>query len=570
MERQQDREPLGAQQPVPLVQILPDGRLAYVSVVVGSMGIAPPQPLAAHTSAQDLTGKRDRWALIVKIAGALMLIGGIIGLVARGCTAGENRGHTWAFWGMALGIDLLMILTGILGLKAGRQKTSQAARRYKRFLIFFAIVYVLVTGAATFCFAKHEFKHINKYHNGGENRFYTEENWGNDPMEEVNNLRPGEEETGGRPDREGRTIPPYTPSEGEDGWEAGNASNPDEILVGESEFPKNWRHHPKRHDRPEGENTPEWGPRRHRDRSESEEEGESRRHRDGPEDQEEGHRRRRDRPESEEQREGEHRRHRDRSEDQEGGHRRRHPEEGHNRPPRPHDRDDRPRPPQERDDFPEPREEDYFPEAPSDLPTTTAELPPNTVDETVTTAVMPTEPCPSGEEENRVEDASLLGKHKKEKKEKKEDGRRGYGHKDEMPKWSKKDLKRGMMVGMGVAVLLTIGLCSCCVFCACRLVKYSESYEALFPRQSPAPQYSFYYPQPAPYAYHQVPQPPQAHQAPPAQVYQQAPPAQAYQHAPQAQAFQQMPQVVQAVPVNQASLYPNLAPMGVSFPPRAS
>ena len=502
MERQQDREPLGAQQPIPLVQILPDGRLAYVNLAVAPMGIAPPQPLAAHTSAQDLTGKRDRWALIVKIAGALMLIGGVIGLVARACTVGENRGHRWAFWGVALGVDLLMILTGILGLKAGRQKTSMAARRYKRFLIFFAIVYVLVTGAATICFAKHEFKHLKQHHNGGGYRYNTEgtrdmpppmdyiDGWP-ESMEQDSTMIPGGEETRGRPDREGRTIPPYTPSEGEDGWESGNASSPAEMPTEESEILKHPRNHPKRHDRPEGENQPE-----------------------------EGHR-------------------------------------------RPHDRDEHRRPP---------HDSDNFPEAPRDLPTTSAEFPPTTASET-TTAVMPTEPAFLGEEENQVEDASLQGRNKKEKKEKKEDGRDGYGHKDEMPKWSKKDLKRGMIVGMGVAMLLTVGLCSCCVFCACRLVKYSESYEALFPRQSPAPQYSFYYPQPAPYAYQQVPQPSQAPQASPAQAYQQVPqgpPAQVYQQVPQAQAYQQMPQVVQAVPVNHANLYPNLAPMGVSFPPRAS
>ena len=509
MERQQDREPLGAQQPIPLVQILPDGRLAYVSLGVAPGAIAQPQPLAAHVSAQDLTGKRDRWALIVKIAGLLMLIGGILGIVARGCTAGENRGHTWAFWGVALGIDILMVITGILGLKAGRQKTAAAARRYKRFLIFFALVYILATGAMTFCFAKHEFKHINKHHGGGyrgsnyagENSMlpeeYTQEV--DKAMEQVDNLR-STGEARGRPDREGRTIPPYVPTEGEDGWQPESTPIPEENSVEESEFAKQWGKHPRHHDHPEH---------------------------------------------------------------QENDHRR-HPRPNHDKddhPRHPHDKDDHPRPPHDQDDYPRhPRDGDYFPEPPHNIPRP-SENNPASADETVTT-----EPAFLGEE-SLPEDPNLQSKHKKDKKEKKEEGREGYGHKDEMPKWNKKELKRAMMVGMGVAVLLTVGLCSCCVFCAYRLVKYTEGYEAMFPRQIPAPQLSYYYPQqaqayapyPYPYPYAQVPQAAQAPQAP-----------QHASQAPQAQVFQQMPQVVQAVPVNQANLYPNLAPMGVSFPPRAS
>lgn len=490
MERQQDREPLGAQQPIPLVQILPDGRLAYVSMGVAPGAIAPPQPLAAHVSAQDLTGKRDRWALIVKIAGVLMLIGGILGVVARGCTAGENRGHTWAFWGVALGIDILMMIAGILGLKAGRQKTAVAARRYKRFLIFFALVYVLATGAITFCVAKHELKHINKQH-GGRGSYYADVN--TMLPEEYEQEAMDQGEARGRPDREGRPIPPYVPTEGEDGWQPENSPMAEENSVEESEFAKQWGKHSRRHDRPEGEE----GSKRHHDRT----------------------------------------------------------EKNCNR------RD--PRPPHHEDS---PRDTDYFPEPPQNTPRPSENSPVNT-EETVTTEVMPAEPS-FMEEDCLPEDSNLQSKHKKDKKdkkEKKEEGRKGYGHKDEMPKWSKKELKRAMMVGMGVAVLLTVGLCSCCVFCAYRLVKYTESYEAMFPRQIPAPQFSYYYPQqaqayaPYPYPYAQVPQGAQPPQAP-----QHAP------QAPQAHVYPQMPQVVQAVPVNQANLYPNLAPMGVSFPPRAS
>lgn len=633
MERQQEREPLGAQQPIPLVQILPDGRLAYVSMPVMPSSVAPPQPFAAHLAAQDLTGKRDRWATIVKIAGILMLLGGILGVLARVCTVGEMHGHKkWGLWSAALVMDVLLILTGVLGIRAGRNKTANSARSYKRFLIFFAILYVVVTGVACFVCMKHELKRIHKNENH-QYRYYTDgdrdlmlpEDYAralDKAMEQVHDLR--------------AQMQPH-PVDIDPNPMTGPASEP------ESDLPKKWKRH---HFDEEERNRPERGHRRRHDRSEDEhrprhdwEDNEDQENWGPREDREDRRGRRHD---------GERRKRHDWEENEDQGNwgpredredrrGRRHDGERRKR----HDKDDRPRhdrdehsPRRDRDEYPQPptpRDNEYPippPFTPGDMPPppfTPGDMPPPPFDPSemppppFNSEEMPPPPFTPGEMPNfeppfnpeemppppfnpsempnfeppfnpdemphppfdpsempnfepsedmptltgeepgfmpEPRDPSIDTKHKKDKKNKKDkedkdDGRSGYGHRDEMPKWSKEDLIHGMMVMVGVGVLLTAAMCSCCVFCAHRLVKHAENYEAMFPRPAPPPQFSYVYPQQpqmqVPY-YYPVPQ------APPQPVQPQMP---------------AMP-VVQAVPVSHANLYPNLAPMGVSIPHRSS
>ena len=166
MERQLSREPT---QPIPLLQTLPNGQLAYISLPIPSAAGAPTQPLAAHTSVKDLTGKRDLWALIVQIAGVLMLIGGSISVLVKVCAIDEIRApHQFAFWAVSFVTSVLMLAAGVLGVQAGTQKTAETAQRYQNFLLFFAVLFVLVTGSAICFFMHHELRHMDKHQERNE------------------------------------------------------------------------------------------------------------------------------------------------------------------------------------------------------------------------------------------------------------------------------------------------------------------------------------------------------------------------------------------------------------------
>lgn len=160
MKRQEDSE---LAQSLPLVQVPSDDWLSYVNVPMAYVAAAPLQPLAAHMSIQDLTRKRDRWALIVEIAGALMLVGGTIGVIWKiYAIGGLWEPHQFAFWVLVLTMNVLMLVAGVLGVVAGRRKTAETAQIYMSFLLFFAVVYVLVSGASICFLTESELRHSGK------------------------------------------------------------------------------------------------------------------------------------------------------------------------------------------------------------------------------------------------------------------------------------------------------------------------------------------------------------------------------------------------------------------------
>ena len=160
MERQEDSE---LAQSLPLVQVPSADWLSYINVPVVYAAAAPLQPFAAHLSIQDLTRKRDRWALIVEIAGALMLVGGTMGVIWKICAVGGLwKYHQFAFWVLVLTMNLLTVTAGVLGVRAGRRKTAETAQMYMNFLLFFAVVYVLMSGASICFFTERELRHSGK------------------------------------------------------------------------------------------------------------------------------------------------------------------------------------------------------------------------------------------------------------------------------------------------------------------------------------------------------------------------------------------------------------------------
>ena len=446
MQGNQEREPLAGPQPIPLIQILPDGRLAYVTLPMASLpqvsapNYPAPQPvsqpqMSSTQNAGEIKASRDRWGCIIKTMGILMLLLALFGLVTRVCMAHKMRRKSqWCLWWIGLAVFLLMLLTAILGIRAGAKKTSRAAMCYLRFLVFFAVVFVIALVAASMLCIKMGEKHWNNRNkNWDQGTDYMEE----DQMPPMDAPMPC-------------GMPPQPPQPAEPGNVSVTTVEHGNVVVTTTEVVAN-----------------------------------------------------------------------------------------------------------------------------TATPTVVGTATPAVVGATTSTVVgTATTTEAVGNSANVTEEAPVVkdfpappegemgpeptetypnfdpieGRSRSGKKEK-------YGDRDEH-RWTKEEVKEGMMLGMFVVVLLTMGLCCSCVFCALRLVKYSTSYEALFPRESAVPQFNYVHRQPM--------QPMQA--MPPMQQMQ---PMQMMQPQVEMHHYQAAaPQVVQAVPLGQAGLYPNLAPIGsaVQYP----
>lgn len=160
MEREDDCE---LAQSLPLGEVPSNDWLPYISMSRAYTAAAPLQPFAAHISHQDLTRKRDRWALIVETAGALMIVGGTIGVILKICEVGRLwEYHQFALWVLVLTMNMLMLTAGVLGVCAGRRKTAETAQMYLHFLLFFSVMYVLVSGASICFYTERELRHSDK------------------------------------------------------------------------------------------------------------------------------------------------------------------------------------------------------------------------------------------------------------------------------------------------------------------------------------------------------------------------------------------------------------------------
>lgn len=124
---------------------LPNGHIPYLGLSMPSSLHSQGYDSSLAVTERQYVGKqREKWAKVVLVTGLVMLVVAWLGLAGHVLILRKTiHKRRWAAWGIGVGMCGMIIVVGLLAIRAGVKKTSSAALLYLRLLVLFTLLFVI-------------------------------------------------------------------------------------------------------------------------------------------------------------------------------------------------------------------------------------------------------------------------------------------------------------------------------------------------------------------------------------------------------------------------------------------
>lgn len=150
--------------PTSLLHSLPTGHFSYLQLPITVQSPSSPYGSSvSDTEREDIGKQREKWAKVVLVTGLIMLAVAWLGLSGHVLILKKtiHKGK-WAVWGIGVGMCGMIVVAGLLAVRAGVKKTSSSALLYLRLLVLLTITFVIALMLSSMLRMKtdsHKWKH---------------------------------------------------------------------------------------------------------------------------------------------------------------------------------------------------------------------------------------------------------------------------------------------------------------------------------------------------------------------------------------------------------------------------